>query len=305
MSVRPITLLFLISLCIPATVLASNQPIQSTTYLGLNPKTGQNDLQQGIVYQFPDPAMFGYGPYPLFVWVPGTYEPYQDILSLTFVAEMANRGFVSASVQYPNSNPVQFCVVYTMRVKSIYDVTRSTSAVSVLCSISGVDCGNGIVNAGISQGAAISVLAKNFAPAVQATYAMSIGDFNSLSHFGLPCLDDENTAIPADRLTIVNGASDAFFPGQATITNVSGFACDVGTFQCWSPSGSGAGWVIIQDSQVMDLEADHCYAVNGGCTSPGTYDWNWYLNSYNWSLRPNLDWLASFGTSRVFSVSGQ
>ena len=306
MSVRPITLLFIFCLCvfIPATLSASIQPLQSTNYIGLNPKTGQMDYPQAIVYQFPDPAKFGNGPFPLFIWTPATFEPYQDILSLTFVSEMANRGFVAASIQYANSNAVQFCPIYQGRSKAIFDATRSTSAVSVLCSVTGVSCSTGIVNAGLSQGAAISLLAKNYAPAVAATYVMSMGDYNAVG-FGLPCLDDANTAIPPERLTIVNGESDPFFVGQTTTSNASGYACDPGTFQCWSPTGSGAGWVIVQDSQVIDLDADHCYMVIGGCTAPTTYDWNWYLNSYNWALRPNLDWLASFGTKRVFSSTGQ
>ena len=293
-------------ICIPATLFASTQPVQSTTYMGFNPKTRQNNLQQGIAYQFPDPAKFGNGPYPLFVWTPGTLEPYQDIVSLNFVLEMANRGFVGASVQYSNTNTLQRCSDYAVRAKSIFDATQLTSAVGVLCSVAGVSCSQGIVTAGISQGAALSIMAKNYAPSVKATYAMSISDYNLVARFNLSsCLDDQYTAIPADRLTIVNGESDVVFGGQTPLMNVSGYTCPTGTLQCWSPTGSGAGWIIIQDTQVTDGDADHCYEVNGGCTTPTTYDWDWYLNSYNWSLRPNLNWLASFGTTRVFSSTGQ
>jgi hypothetical protein len=293
-------------ICIPAALFAATQPVLSTTYMSFNPSTGQNDLQQKIAYQFPDPARFGPGPYPLFTWTPGTFEPFQDVLSLNFVSEMAGRGFVAASVQYPNMSPIQYCQTYTARAKAIYDATRITSAVGVLCSLAGVNCNQGIVTSGISQGGLISVLAKNYAPAVQATYALSVGDYNALGRYSLAsCMDDQNTAIPSDRLTIVNGISDMFFPGQTAIMNVSGISCPSGTYQCWSPTGSGAGWYIIQDWQVKDGQADHCYEVSGGCTLPGVYDWNWYLGTYNWSMRPNLDWLATFGTKREFSPSGQ
>ena len=165
----------------------------------------------------------------------------------------------------------------------------------------------GIVTAGISEGGALSVLAKNYAPAVMASFAMSISDYNKTGAVNLaPCLDDQNTAIPPNRLTVVNGASDVLFGGQEPLMNLSGLTCPNGTFQCWSPDMSGAGWYIVKDSQVVDGNADHCYELVGGCSGVGGFDPHWYFESrFNWSLRPNLDWLATFGTMRVFSPSGQ
>src|ERR1700752_3492666 len=87
---------------LPGVIDASNQRIQSVDYLGFNPKTELNDLPMNIAYQYPDPRKFGPGPYPLFVWTVATYEWNRDALSLSFVTQMANRGFVAASVQYSN-----------------------------------------------------------------------------------------------------------------------------------------------------------------------------------------------------------
>jgi hypothetical protein len=88
--------------------------------------------------------------------------------------------------------------------------------------------------------------------------------------------------------------------------NTSGISCPNGTFQCWSPSGSGAGWYIVQDWQLEDGIADHCYPLVGGCTIPLLFDPHWFLEAeFNWSLNPNLDWLATLGTHREFSSSGQ
>src|SRR5262245_56993367 len=294
------------ALIVPAALMAAPQPVKQATYLSYNPKTGLNDAQMNIAYQFPDPKRFGYGPYPLFVWTVATYEWNRDALSVTFMSQMAMRGFVGASVQYSNVNAVQLCPDYINRAKSVFDSTRSTSAVGVLCSLSGVSCGKGIVTAGISQGAALSILAKNYAPAVMASFAMSISDLN---HQGVDidlssCLDDQFTAIPANRLMIVNGQNDTVFGGQTPLMRVSGFSCPNGSIQCWSPDGSGAGWYLIQDFEVVDGNADHCYEMKGDC-SLSVFDTNWYLPStYNWSLKPNLDWLASFGTKRTFSPTG-
>jgi hypothetical protein len=83
--------------------------------------------------------------------------------------------------------------------------------------------------------------------------------------------------------------------------NVSGIQCPQGTFQCWSTDGSGAGWYIVQDAEVIDRNADHCYQLDGGCRGR-SFDTGWYWGMQNWQLRPNLDWLASLGTQRNFSA---
>jgi hypothetical protein len=278
----------------------------TTTYMGFDPKNSQNDLPQSITYQMPDTSAFGQGPYPVFLWTPGTMENYADPLGLTMVRQMALRGFIAATVQYSNTNAVQNCNAYTSRAKSVYDATRSGSAVGVLCTLPGASCAKGIATAGISEGGMLSVLAKNYAPNVQASFAMSVSDYDQNGSINLSsCMDKPYTAIPANRLTIVNGQADTLFGGQTPLQNVSGYTCPSGTFQCWSPDGSGAGWYIIQNSQVTDGVADHCYEMVGGCTLT-TFDGNWYLPStYNWSLAPNLDWLASLGTRRTFSATGQ
>ena len=149
---------------------AAPQPIKTTSYMGYNPQTGRNDLPQSIIYQFPDADTFGYGPFPLFIWSPGTLQPYQDPMAMAFVTMMANRGFVGASVQYNNVAVMQqTCSGYQKRALGVFEASRATSAVSTLCSISGVSCGKGIVNAGVSQGAALAILAKNYAPNVAAS----------------------------------------------------------------------------------------------------------------------------------------
>jgi len=280
----------------------------STSYTGYNPQTDQNDQMLDIIYQNPDPNRFGNGPFPLFVWTTGTYESYKDAMATTFITQMTARGFVAASVQYPNKNTMQqACPFYQKRAESVYDYTRSDSALGVLCSLQGVDCRKGIVLSGVSQGGALALLGNNYAPDVKAVYVMSIADYNSGAGLGisLPCLSDASTVLPANRLTIVNGESDDFFNAQANIEDTSGFSCPARSFQCWSPDGSGAGWYIVQDFQTSDGEADHCYMLKNGCRY-STPELNWAPpSSYNWSLKPNLDWLATFGTRRNFSTNGR
>src|SRR6516162_2363287 len=79
----------------------------TTTYESYNPATGGFDLPQSIIYVLPDAAVFGSGPYPLFIHVPGTFENYDGNLAMLFVNQMAARGFMSASVEYMNTETQQ------------------------------------------------------------------------------------------------------------------------------------------------------------------------------------------------------
>ncbi len=301
-----VLLVTLLALCASAQM-ANNNRMGTAAYLSYNPSTSNFDLKQPIVYQLPDPAVFGPGPYPVFVWTPGTFEVFADPLSLLFVSQMAQRGFLAASVQYSNTQLMaQTCNAYTQGAKGIFDATRSTSAVSTVCALSSAQCGRGVVTAGISQGGMLAVLARNYAPNVKAAYALSAGDINQLAP-GIDlaaCMGKQTTTIPANRLTIVNGQSDPSFGSQASIQGASGIACPSGSSQCWSPDGSGAGWYRVQNSQMTDGTADHCYIDVGGCNDK--FDPHWMPPAAsNWSLGPNLDWLSTFGTRRVLSSNGQ
>jgi hypothetical protein len=280
--------------------------IRTANYQSFNQDTGTYDLTMPMLYQLPDSRQYGPGPYPVFIWTPGTYETAVDPLSLRFVSEMANRGFLAAAVQYSNTELAQTCTAYTQRALGVFDAGRATSAVSAICALSTANCAKGIVTSGISQGGILAILARNYAPAVKAVYALSTGAENEAG-VGVDlsaCMGKSKTLIPADRLTIVNGHADPSFGSQSATQNASGFTCPDGSVQCWSPTGSGAGWYLVQNSQVADGSADHCYIDVGGCND--RFDASWLPPaSYNWSLKSNLDWLATFGTHRVFSANGQ
>jgi hypothetical protein len=283
------------------------QRTSTTTYQAYNPADGQMDLTQNITYVLPNPTQFGPGPYPVFIWVPGTDEPYNDRNAKEFTQQMALRGFLSASVQYSNTEAVQDCNAYQPRAQGIFDSTRSDSAVGVLCNLCDVDCTLGITVSGVSQGAELAVLSANYSPQVQAVYALSGGDHFEDVNIPLPCMDKANTMIPGNRLTIIDGQSDPFFGGQSNVQNVSGFVCPDGSFQCWSPDDSGAGWYIVQDWQNTTGVAGHCYFTDSSSVDvcSGGYDVNWRPPAtYDWSLDTNLDWLASLGTYRNFSPTG-
>jgi hypothetical protein len=282
-----------------------------TTYQSYDQSTGQFDLPQPIGYQLPNPNRFGVGPYPVFIWVPGSFESYEDPLAQFLLAEMTARGFLAATVSYDNSESVQMCSTYTPRAKGMFDAKRTTSALKLLCGLSSASCQKGVVVMGASQGGFMAVLARNYAPQVRAVYALSMSDYAQNAGVSFPCVDKQNTVIPADRLMIVNGAADQVFGGQTPLMNVSGLSCPQGSTQCWSPDKSGGGWYMVQNSEVESGRADHCYFLDGNKSNGlalsclGVGDPNWMPpSSYNWSLGTNLDWLATMGTSRHFSATG-
>jgi dienelactone hydrolase len=299
-----------LSIYAPLQAAANRTTTLTTTYQSYNPNTSNFDLTQAIAYQLPNASRFGSGPYPVYIYAPGTFEQYNDPLAMDFVAQMAARGFLAATVQYNDSEAVQVCSTYTPRAQGIYDVNRSTSAARVLCSLSQANCSKGIVTSGVSQGGFMAVLAANYNPNVKAVYALSMSDFAQNQNLSFPCVDKANTVIPANRLTIVNGAADPFFGGQQPVENVSGYTCPAGSTQCWSPDGNGAGWYLVQNSQNKNGIAGHCYFLDvigrSQMSCFGIGDPSWLPPAaYNWSQGTNLDWLATFGTHRNFSPSGQ
>lgn len=268
------------------------------TYKALGTGTACNG-KGNLVGREPDPAIWGAGPYPVFVFTTGTFGNYQGPEALRFVDEMAARGFIAASVSYPNNNIVQNCSAFENRARCVYDQASAVSAVSVLCARPHAQCSGagGVVSAGFSQGSFLAVRARNHSPRVRATYAMGTGNFLSGMTDLAACMNDQNTLLPTDRLLAIDGASDAFFGGNAEtirtqLEAVTGVPCGAGALECRLPNG--AGWYIVDNTEVVDGTADHCYQRgNANCADTLPFDANWAPpGAEPWSLAPGLDWLV-------------
>jgi hypothetical protein len=279
------------------------------TYQGYNATTNEFDQTYPIAYTLPDSSQFGPGPYPVFIWLAGTFESYNDPLAALIMAGMNAHGFLAATVAYNNNEWVQTCYQYQPRTQSIFSSSQAGTAAQAVCSLSSANCNpankGGVVVMGVSQGGMIAVQAKNYNPNVLAVYAMSIGDEVPWAYDYFPCEDKTSTAFPSDKITVIDGENDEFFqPVTQEVENVTGLTCAAGSTQCWNSDGSGAGWYIVQNSEVQSGDANHCYFIsNSDCLAIG--DTTWMFGSENWSLGPNLAWLASFGTHRTFSSNGQ
>jgi hypothetical protein len=231
------------------------------------------------------------GTYPVAVFMTGTRGAFNSASALRFTEKMAQRGFVAATVEYSNGN-YPGCTTLRGRASCIFNAASPNSAITKLCARPKADCSKGVVSAGLSQGANIASLARNFDARARAAYLMANvitpSFFNNTS-----CLRDSATTFRGSELRAVSGESDEFMSGlselRSNLNSATGLSCTGMT--CLQPDGSG--WHIVTDPEVTDDEADHCYMLVGGCTASAPLDPIYDGGAELWSSDTNYAWLAS------------
>lgn len=269
---------------------ASAQTLSSFT---ASYKGGSSTCGTSYSIQGKEPSSLG--TYPVFIYMVGTSETYTNASALAAVDEMAGRGYVAATVQYPNST-FGSCSTLTARSKCIFDSTSASSAVAALCSRPTADCSKGIVVAGFSQGSILAILSKNYDTRVQAAYGLGAGV--QYSTYDLrACVANGKRSLASTRLRAVNGEADGFLGGSESgvrgqLQELTGRSCT--TSSCLASDGSG--WYIVKHAEASDGNADHCYMrASGGCNgSQNSLDQKWLNGTYGWSVDPNLQWLSGF-----------
>ncbi len=234
------------------------------------------------------------GAYPVFIFMVGTTEAYDHASALAAVDEMAGRGYIAATIQYPNSS-FGSCSTLTGRAKCIFDPATATSAVQTLCSRPNADCSKGVVVSGFSQGSILAILAKNYDSRVQAAYALGAGVRYSTYDLSA-CVADGKRALTSDRLRAINGEADGFMGStessvRSQLQQLTGLTCTTSSTSCTRSNNSG--WYIVKHAEASDGNADHCYMRHGGCTASGL-DQKWLAGTYSWSVDPNMQWLSGF-----------
>jgi hypothetical protein len=288
-SVSNIVLGLFVSLAWSATAGAQTLASFTATYKGGSGTCGTTYNIQGK-----EPASTG--TYPVFIFTVGTTESYTHASALAAVDEMAGRGFVAATVQYPNSS-FGTCSTLTGRAKCLFDGSTATSAISTLCARARADCSKGVVVAGFSQGSIMAILARNSDARVRAAYGLGAGV--QYSTYDLrACVANGNRALTSDRLRVVNGEADSFMGGtessvRGQLQQLTGLTCTSTSTSCFRSNNSG--WYIVKHAEASDGNADHCYMRHGGCIASGL-DQKWLSGTYNWSLDPNMQWLSQFTT---------
>ncbi|MFL5312922.1 MAG: hypothetical protein ACJ79H_21015 [Myxococcales bacterium] len=285
---------FLLAALLVSGVANANTIAFTGTYAGASTTRSTCATTYNISGQEPSAA----GTYPVFIYLVGTSETYTNAAATAAVQGMADRGFVAATLGYASS---QFgnCAAIAGKAKCVFDPTSAKSAVSALCARAKAECNKGIAVAGFSQGSIMAMLAKNTDARVRAVYGMGAGVKYSIYDLS-SCVANGTRSLTSDHLRAVDGEVDMFLgPSQSGVQSqlqqLTGSTCPAGSYACTQANGSG--WQIVQNAQVQDGSADHCYMRDGGtdCTaSQNTSDAGWLNGTASWALSPSLDWLASF-----------
>jgi hypothetical protein len=257
----------------------------SGAYNGTSFFGGGCSAKQSLIGHEPSAA----GKYPVAVWLTGTAADYAGEGALAFTRSMASLGFVSASVEYTNGT-YPSCSTLTTRASCVFNKSSSSSAIAKLCARPKADCSKGIVVAGISQGANIASLAKNYDSRARAAYLLSNVVTPSF-YDNTSCLKNSATTFAPNQVRTVSAEADEFMSGisetRSNLVTASGFSCSGNN--CLQSDGSG--WYIVTNGEVSDGKADHCYLLNGGCSSDAI-DPRYETSTAAWSGWTNLKWLA-------------
>lgn len=266
----------------------------SMTYSGADTSGGTC----GSTYNLAGAEPSATGTYPVYIYMVGTSESYNNAVAMATVNSMASKGYVAATVDYAVS---QFgtCSVLSGKSSCIFNPGSATSAVAQLCSRAKADCSKGIVVGGFSQGSILALLAKNYDSRVQAAYGMGMSTVYSTYDLST-CVSNGNRTLSSDRLRAVDGEADNFAGGtqsaaQTQLQKLTGYTCASGSYSCLSSNNSG--WIIVKNSQTQDGSADHCYMRYGGTgclASQNSVDSGWKSGTVNWEMDANLQWLTNF-----------
>jgi hypothetical protein len=236
------------------------------------------------------------GTHPVFVYMAGTWEPHDNASALAIVRRMAGRGYVAATLQYPNWT-FGDCPTLSARAHCIFDEKNPRSAIQTLCARTKADCSRGIVLSGFSQGSILAILARDHDSRVRAVYGMGSG----VQYAGYDlreCVTPAKRTLARDRLRVIDGERDGFLGGNER--SVRGQLMELTGVTCPSPATSCAqdntsGWYIVNHSEATDGDAEHCYMRQGGCmASSARMDPKWLEGAQPWSLDTNLQWLTTF-----------
>lgn len=244
------------------------------------------------------------GPFPVYVWLPGTYLSHWSDDVKIYAMDMARRGFVAVSVDYANESYPRECQEFNNKAADVFGPKKRT-AISALCTLrDDADCtGRGIAVSGFSQGANIANLARNYNPQVRAAYL--VGNVEPVVS---DCWDSGDTLIDGTRVRSVMGELDEIAGGsydkvRASLVSTTGInSCGTGAYDCIIEPG-GHGWYIVQPAETASGGASHCFQHCGDncfCTSSGSgvFDANYYSDEpvdpeFVWGMRKSHEWLST------------
>ncbi|NRA66023.1 MAG: hypothetical protein HRU19_16160 [Pseudobacteriovorax sp.] len=167
---------------------------------------------------------------PLYIYLPGSFQPVDTEIARLHVKTMAERGYFAVAIRYPNARYPSSCdgtdpdpLRESMmdKARCLFEGSRSDSAVSRLCQLSDVDCDRDLLVHGFSQGGQIALMAKTFEPRFRKALIYGAGNFNLIAKKAYPCTEIQNNAFQPDDIRSLVGDQDIFFGGSNVLTSLA------------------------------------------------------------------------------------
>jgi hypothetical protein len=248
-----------------------------------------------------------------------------------FLGGMAARGYAPFCVTYPRSNNIRYSEGwYDQKAQWIYSDTNPRNALSVACSQPGVDCHKGVGTHGYSQGAHIASLAKKHYSGITGILGFGAGCLSKVTNDGAtgaamgllwdqsaslgsvcyqasylgnaahPTQTSQNAFRAQDIYRVINGIDDEKFGQQGQLVAHTGLdACADDRTDCLQSDGSG--FYLVRHSENNGAAGDyHRFFANSNFELAHSFE----HGSYQWSMNPNLDWLAAKATRMPLAPTG-
>jgi poly(3-hydroxybutyrate) depolymerase len=245
------------------------------------------------------------GTYPVLVYLHGTLADWGGNKEGQTIAQLAaKQGFLGAAFTYSDITPTQQSI--DSQANCMFNVNSPGNAIAQVCALPQADCSHGFLVSGFSAGGAIALRAKNFNDAVDAAWVMGVDGPAVAAALAAPA---GTRALPNDLLRMDIGQTDLNVTDtntKQTTIDFSKLAAMTGqscvTFNCLNADGSG--YYVVQNSEVADGVADHCYWMRinkwvptNSCTwnvTPTSLDPGFAPPSITaWSFTSSLDWLSA------------
>ncbi len=220
------------------------------------------------------------GKYPVAIVTVGTFGSITAPAYQELAKEFGRQGFVAIVVDY---NTWESIPINIDRVKAkancTYRPSRPESVMTKVCARAKADCNKGIVTSGHSQGGAMALLGHDYDPRIDAAHVWGTGN-------------DVPITMEKSKIRVIAGEKDTSGKTPKDLNAMTGLNCN-DQWECFiGPNGSG--WRRVQNGEVTDGDADHCFTTNGGCGGP--IDMKAMDASKNWSYPANVTWLKKFVT---------
>lgn len=221
------------------------------------------------------------GKYPVAIVTVGTFGSITAPAYQELAKEFGRQGFVAIVADYNTwedlTKPIPMDRVKA-KANCMYNPSRPESVMTKVCARAKADCTKGIVTSGHSQGGAMALLGYDYDSRIDAAHVWGTGN--------------GPFPMPKSKVRVIAGERDTGGKTPADLNAMTGLNCD-DQWECFiGPDGSG--WRRVQNGEVTDGDADHCFTTNDGCGGP--IDVKAMDASKNWSYPANVTWLKKFVT---------